>query len=41
MIVLGAWRRLLEKLNIDQNFKDDFWDYLGESFQKLTVNTFF
>ncbi len=29
----------LRKVDIDQNLKDDFWDYL-EKFSKLTVNTF-
>lgn len=34
---LGTFRGVLEKLNIDQKIKDDFWDYL-DKFSKLTVN---
>jgi hemoglobin len=36
---LGCMEEALRKVDIDQNLKDDFWDYL-EKFSKLTVNTF-
>jgi hemoglobin len=35
---LGAMREALSKLDIKQELKDDFWDYV-EKFSKLTVNT--
>jgi hemoglobin len=35
---LGCMREALEKLDIAQELKDDFWDYV-EKFSKLTVNT--
>ncbi|HHO42375.1 MAG TPA: globin [Epsilonproteobacteria bacterium] len=35
---LGAMREALEKVDIAQELKDDFWNYV-EAFSKLTVNT--
>jgi hemoglobin len=35
---LGCMREALEKLDIAQELKDDFWNYV-EKFSKLTVNT--
>jgi len=36
---LGCMEEALRKVDIPQELKDDFWDYL-EKFSKLTVNTF-
>lgn len=36
---LGCMREALEKYDMDETVKQDFWDYV-ESFSKLTVNTF-
>ncbi len=36
---LGCMRSALEKVDIDDNIKMDFWEYV-ESFSKLTVNDF-
>jgi hemoglobin len=36
---LGCMREALEKYDMDEKVKQDFWDYV-ESFSKLTVNTF-
>ena len=33
----GTFRSVLEKLDIEQSIKDDFWQYL-DKFSKLTVN---
>ncbi len=36
---LGVMEEALKEVDIAQELKDDFWDYL-EKFSKLTVNTF-
>jgi len=36
---LGCMEEALRKVDMSQEIKDDFWDYL-EKFSKLTVNTF-
>jgi hemoglobin len=36
---LGCMENALRETDLDQDLKDDFWDYL-EKFSKLTVNTF-
>jgi hemoglobin len=36
---LGCMEEALRKVDMNQDIKDDFWDYL-EKFSKLTVNTF-
>jgi len=36
---LGTFREVLEELDIDQEIKDDFWQYL-DKFSKLTVNRY-
>jgi hemoglobin len=36
---LGCMEEALQKVDMNQDIKDDFWDYL-EKFSKLTVNTF-
>lgn len=36
---LGTFREVLKELDIDENIKEDFWQYLDE-FSKLTVNRY-
>ena len=36
---LGTFREVLMELDIDQEIKDDFWQYL-DKFSKLTVNRY-
>lgn len=36
---LGTFREVLMELEIEQNIKDDFWNYL-DKFSKLTVNRY-